>query len=96
MSGFIDAAVFLLSAAFVFLLGAHIIGGRYESILWIVALVLSMWIGFHYEPQFRQASMAKNYQSYIDYRNEYKQQNNPQYRYRYVGDNMYEKVRVNY
>ena len=96
MSGFIDAAVFLLAFAFVFLLSAHLIGGRYESALWIVALVLSMWIGFHYEPQLRQASTAHNYQSYIDYRNEYTKQNNPQYRYRYVGDNMYEKVRVNY
>lgn len=96
MSGFFDVAGFFLSFAFVFLLGSNIIKGRYKSALWIVALVLSVWFGFHYEPQFRQASTAHNYQSYIDYRNEYNQQNHPQYRYRYVGDNMYEKVRVNY
>lgn len=97
MSGYVDAAVFVLAfAVVVYLLAENVIPSRYESVLWIAVLALSMWIGFHYEPQFRQAIRLSNYQSYIDYRNEYNRQINPQYRYQYVGDNMYEKVRVNY
>jgi hypothetical protein len=88
--------LFILPFALVALLAANVIHDRYESAIWIAVLALSMWIGFHYEPQFRQAIRPSNYQSYIDYRNEYTHQNNPQYRYQYVGDNMYEKVRVNY
>lgn len=96
MSGYVDAAVFLLPFVIGALLAANVISSRYESILWIAIVAVSIWLGFHYDPPHRHASMAPDYKAYIDYSNEYKQQNNPQYRYRYVGDNMYEKVRVNY
>lgn len=97
MSGYVDDALFVLAfTVVVYLLAENVINSRYESVVWIAIFALSLWIGFHYEPQFRQTIKPSNYQSYIDYRNEYKRQNNPQYRYQYVGDNMYEKVRVNY
>ena len=88
--------LFLLPFALGALLAANVISNRYESVVWIAIFALSLWIGFHYDPPRRHASMAPDYKAYIDYRNEYKQQHNPQYRYQYVGDNMYEKVRVNY
>lgn len=99
-----EYVLFLIVFAVGVLITANVIPSRYEialwraveSALWIVVIALSLWIGFHYDPPHRHASMAPDYKAYIDYRNEYKQQNNPQYRYRYVGDNMYEKVRVNY
>ncbi|WP_405325634.1 hypothetical protein [Fibrobacter sp.] len=89
-------ALFLLAFVGGVLLTASVIRRRYEITLWIIAIAVSIWLGCNYDPQRRHASMAPDYKAYIDYRNEYKQQHNPQYRYKYVGDNMYEKVRINY
>lgn len=90
-------ALILLAFAGVVLLAVSLIRRKYDDALWIGAIAVSIWLGFHYDPPHRQqASMAPDYKAYIDYRNEYKQQQNPQYRYKYVGDNMYEKVRINY
>jgi len=58
----VDVVLFILPFALGVLLAENVIPSRYESVLWIAVLALSMWIGFHYEPQFRQAIRPSNYQ----------------------------------